>query len=692
MVSEVFISYSWWAVLLVLATGLFYAGILYFKNPLNKLSKLLTVLLFVTRFVVVSLLAFLLLSPYLKTKSKIVERPIMIIGVDNSSSLLLSSDSAYFRTRLDDELLKLRSTLSDKCDVDIITFGEEINEYDSLSFDESLSDYSAFFSYIKETYSGQNVGAVLIAGDGITNSGVDPVSAASDLNWPIYSIALGDTIGSADVKISDVRFNSFVYKNDVFPIEVSLAAKNLIDKNITIRLYENGKEILSQKAKIKSNNWNEDLIFTLKASEKGKRRFRVVIDNLDSESVLLNNSRDIFIDVLETRLKILLLSAAPHPDVGAIKECLERNPNFDLELEYVKNNKRDYLKYDVIVLYQLPSVIGQTNRIISDIAKSNVPILYFFGNQSSYIEFNRLSDGLKIKSSGITENSFAMLNEGFTKFTFSEEYTSQLQSLPPLVVPISNYSMSDGLDVFAWQNISEITTDFPLISYYSGIENRMAYFIGEGIWLWRIQSMVMFNNTNAIDALLSKTVMYLQADNDKRRFKVITDDIYDSRKDVILRAEYYNEAMEPDNMSDISMELINEEGKKYNYDFSPYENNYMADLNKLPTGVYKYRASVSNTSLFDVGEFIVRSIDYESRNTIANYGLMQRLVTSNNGKIFHKDQFDELGEELTNLPTVKSKIHFHDTFTGLNTILFVMIILMLLLTIEWFTRKYFGSY
>ncbi|MBT4800152.1 MAG: hypothetical protein HOL96_02185, partial [Lentimicrobiaceae bacterium] len=242
MVSEVFISYSWWAVLLVLATGLFYAGILYFKNPLNKLSKLLTVLLFVTRFVVVSLLAFLLLSPYLKTKSKIVERPIMIIGVDNSSSLLLSSDSAYFRTRLDDELLKLRSTLSDKCDVDIITFGEEINEYDSLSFDESLSDYSAFFSYIKETYSGQNVGAVLIAGDGITNSGVDPVSAASDLNWPIYSIALGDTIGSADVKISDVRFNSFVYKNDVFPIEVSLAAKNLIDKNITIRLYENGKE------------------------------------------------------------------------------------------------------------------------------------------------------------------------------------------------------------------------------------------------------------------------------------------------------------------------------------------------------------------------------------------------------------------------------------------------------------------
>ena len=38
--NDLIISYSWWSLLLVLAAGLLYAGLLYFKNKNNKLSKL----------------------------------------------------------------------------------------------------------------------------------------------------------------------------------------------------------------------------------------------------------------------------------------------------------------------------------------------------------------------------------------------------------------------------------------------------------------------------------------------------------------------------------------------------------------------------------------------------------------------------------------------------------------------------
>ncbi len=39
-----------------------------------------------------------------------------------------------------------------------------------------------------------NLGAVVLAGDGIYNQGVEPLFAASGLSVPIYTIALGDTV------------------------------------------------------------------------------------------------------------------------------------------------------------------------------------------------------------------------------------------------------------------------------------------------------------------------------------------------------------------------------------------------------------------------------------------------------------------------------------------------------------------
>jgi hypothetical protein len=38
-----------------------------------------------------------------------------------------------------------------------------------------------------------------------------------------------------------------------------------------------------------------------------------------------NNSRDAYIEVIDGKEKILLLAAAPHPDIKAIKSALEKN-------------------------------------------------------------------------------------------------------------------------------------------------------------------------------------------------------------------------------------------------------------------------------------------------------------------------------------------------------------------------------
>lgn len=681
--------------LLIITVGFIYSGLLYFRNPLNKLSRLISIVLSVFRFLVVSFLAFLLLSPYIKTKHKQVEKPIIIIGQDNSSSIQKAKDSVFYLNDFQDQLNILKAELESKADIESYIFGEDVVDSDIVTYDDNLSDYSDFISFINQNYSGLNVGAAIIIGDGIVNNGIDPVYAASEINFPVFTMALGDTSKPKDIIIDEIRNNSIVYSGDIFPVEINISALNMNGQNTWVRLIEGNSTLSSERINVNSDDFHRTIVFNVSTSNAGKRRFRVVVDPVDDEVVSGNNVRDIFVDVLDSRLKILILATAPHPDIGAIKQSLEHNPNFTVNVEYNSLNTFEVGEYDAIVLFQIPSVSLTTNMLFDKIIEDEVPVLFITGKQSRYTAFNRYFDGLKINS---TVGSMALaqfeFNNDFKKFTFDKDFASQLSELPPLTTPLANYQIIDGFETLAWQKISSVITDFPLIGYYSNPDKRSAVIMGEGIWLWRIQSLVRLGNTAAIDALLSKTIMYLTAENDKRRFKVITDGVYNSREEIIVKAELYNQALEPDNSADVSIRLINENNEEFNFVFTPYENYYLLNLNKLPVGVYSYRSAITigNESFSDQGEFVVQLIDYESRRLIADHRMLSRLASLHDGEMYYTDEIDELKNRLVNLENLKSKVHYQDTFTGLNTMLYIMIALILLLSIEWFLRKYYGNY
>jgi hypothetical protein len=87
---------SAWLLVPVLITGLAYAVLLYYRNARTPFSKQLQLLLFVIRFVVVSLIAFLLLNPYFMQNVKVVENPVILLAHDNSSSIVLGRDSSFY--------------------------------------------------------------------------------------------------------------------------------------------------------------------------------------------------------------------------------------------------------------------------------------------------------------------------------------------------------------------------------------------------------------------------------------------------------------------------------------------------------------------------------------------------------------------------------------------------------------------
>ncbi len=695
MITEVLISYPWWTIIFVIVAGLVYAGLLYVKNPLNKLSGTISVILFVFRFLSVSVLTFLLLSPTIITKRKQIERPIVIIAQDNSRSILMNKDSSYYVDNLSNSVDELTKALSKNSDVDSYLFGTIVKEGSSPDYSDNTSNYSNIFTHIKQNYSGLNIGAIVLVGDGIYNNGIDPIHASSDIRYPVFTVALGDTSSMLDSKIDDIRYNSIVYSGDIFEIEVTLSASLMKGHSTTVKLLEGNKEIAEETVAFSSNSYRKTIKFNVEATIAGKHRYKIIVEPGIDEISVENNIRNIFIDVLDSRHQILILAYAPHPDIGAIKQSLLKNINYQVDVDYIGGFSGDVTDYDLVILHQLPAKKNSARNVLNKLAENKIPQLFVLSSESNLVRFNKYFKGLNILSTvGSKVNARFDYNDLFTYFSFNNEYASELSSLPPLSVPLGNYELSLGTEIFGWQIVNGILTDYPLVVYYNDLGIKSGVISGEGLWLWRIHNQLQYGNSDAVDAFINKSAMYLIADTDKRHFKIQSKGVYDSNEDVVIVAELYNKALQPINSSDVKLTLANEVGDQFNFVFSPFDDYYKLNLNKLPVGIYSYKANVKlGSDVYDYnGEFIVQQLDNESRFLNANHRLLNQMATEHDGIMYYPNEIDSLLVDINNLNSMTSRVYYDYKFSGLNSLIYVMIGVLLLLSIEWFMRKYFGNY
>jgi hypothetical protein len=639
-------------------------------------------------------LAFLLLTPFIKSKIKTLEKPVVVFGIDNSKSIILSSDSTYYKNNFTDELKRTISSLSSEYNTDTYLFGDKIIPGLTPDFSGNYSDYTSFFNYLKTNYKGLNVGAVVIAGDGIFNRGTNPLYTIEQAPWPIYTIALGDTTTYSDLRISNIRYNDIVYLNDKFPLEINIAADKLKGKKAELKVSVFGKTMVSKKFLINSDNYIKDFKINVPAESKGKHRIKITLTVFKNELNTQNNNKSIFVNILDTHKKILIIANSPHPDLGAVKQSLEYYRNYQVNIKYKASLEHLKQDYDLIILHQIPSSGSSSLRFLDEIKKSKAPLLFILGKQSSTELFNKYFTGLKIKSVHGYEVAQAVINPVFSLFTFDSKDAAIVESFPPLTVPFGNYEVSSNSKVFIYQKLNNIETDFPLILFYNDGSTKNAVITGEGLWLWRMHNYLETQNFDTFETLIGKTVQYLLSREDKRHFKVYSKENYYPGDKIVFNARLYNETWESVNTPQVEFILTNERGEKFNYSFSPYENFYILNIQNLSSGVYNFEAKVKlgSKTFFDKGEFVVKSITIESRKLKANHNLLYKISSSTGGKMIYPEQMNNIPELLKHNETMKTKVIYYYKTEGLNNIIYIMLLILFLLTLEWFLRKYFGSY
>ena len=235
----------------------------------NDLKKWKVNLMFAFRFLFIFIISFLLLSPLLKSIQKEIEKPIIIFVQDNSESIILNKDSSFYKETYPDQVSRFIERLNDVFEVRSFSFDDNINDDFSVNFSGKGSNYSSAIENVHNKFINRNVGAVILAGDGLYNKGLGPLVAASEMRFPIYTIGLGDTAVYQDLKITEVTHNRFAFLGNNFPIRVHFEAKEAIGSDIVINVIHKGEVVKSWSSYVSNQSYSEHVDFNIEAKETG---------------------------------------------------------------------------------------------------------------------------------------------------------------------------------------------------------------------------------------------------------------------------------------------------------------------------------------------------------------------------------------------------------------------------------------
>ncbi len=683
---QVFFDYPWYFVPLCLVAGALYSAALYWPRRRTPLLKGdggkpavagPVILLSVVRFVTVSALAFLLLGPVVRRNVSQRERPLVVVTRDVSGSI------AEAERGLPDGVADLEKSY------DVV--------YDS--FGAGSTDIAAALAEIGDRYAGRNLGAVVLVSDGIHNQGANPEAAASALGAPIYTIALGDTTTRRDAWVATVRCNRTAYAGSQLPVEVTVRATGLQGQQATLTVANKGKVVASMPVNYTDNVFAQTLSFSISLDKAGLQTFTLSLTPKAGELTEANNNRTVTVEVLEGRRRVAIVAPAAHPDLGALKQSIESNPNYQVRVAVGSQavaqwNKDTLAKMDMVILHGLPADAGWVKWIKG--LPNSLPRIYIIGAKTDLGRFNSLHSGLEITAKkAVAEQVTASPNGAFTLFAMPADAATRMASLPPMTAPFGTYRTTAGMQSLFYAMVGGQATDRPLMAFGSQEGTRCAFVAGEGLWRWRLHSYLMTGNHDDFDQLVEKMVVYTATQSRRDRLHVTAERIYRQDEPITLHAEFYDDNWQPTNSPSVGCTLTNADSKESSkYDFHPSGTGYALPLGTLPPGRYQLQANTNfgGKEYAWSGTFVVEAYDLEHLNLVADHSLLNTISQTTGGEMLPPSQAGRLNQLLADRNDLKEVIYSHTRYTPLVSLPWLLVLLVLLLGVEWAGRKYYADH
>ncbi|MBS1505096.1 MAG: hypothetical protein JSS79_00510 [Bacteroidetes bacterium] len=669
--------------------GVGYAYLLYrTKHPW---SKRINQVLFGLRAVMVALLAFLLIGPIVKLTTNSFEKPMVVFLVDNSTSLTGKIDS----TRTINQIAEASKQLKDH-GYEVALRDLSGHPVEKFTWRNKTTDLNGALKNVITEHEEKNLASIVLLSDGIYNSGSSPVF--SPWRVPISTVGVGDTIEHPDLILKNIAYNKIAYQGNKFPVRVEVAVQHLSGEPVTVSLLANNK-VVAKQTKGSENKSILDFDFLQDANEKGIQRLDVVIESVAGESNSKNNRAGFFVEVIEGRKKILVIAPAPHPDIKALKSVVEKNSNYEFILHIPGISKTDASllqpgKAELVIFHQPFDREMKTAALYSQLSKGKSSLLLLIGTKTNLRTLPANGVPLTFTNFGQQDEATPVVNSNFHDFEFSENSNSVFARYPPITIPFGKFTYPANARILLNQRIGSVATDRPMLLVWEENDRKMAAFVGDGLWKWRLEEFSATEKAEVFDETFARLIQYLSTLDDKRKFRFFsTQSEFNEDGPVVFEGQVYNDLFEKIYGNKIDIALTDEKGKttRYNYTLSPGGERYR--VGGLSAGKYQYSATtlVNGKKENVSGQFLVAEQNSEPQNLVADFGLLRKLSAQSGGKFYSQKDWSKLISDFKT-SEIKSVIHSEESFDPLIHVKWFFLLLLLLISAEWFIRKYMGGY
>ena len=692
--------YPAWFLIFCVLLGLGYAALLYYRDTtFREQAPRLHVWLGIMRWLTITLLSALLLSPLLKSLLTETKKPVVVLAQDQSESAAADLKGEALEQYIQN-WQNLKGALAENYEVHELAFGDQVREGVNFEFTDKVTNLSELLRGVYDLYGGQNLGAVVVASDGIYNEGSNPAYSEAQLAAPIYTVALGDTTPKKDLLVKRVFHNKIAYLGDKFVLQVDVAATNCAGQQTVLNVSKvDGDQVRTLQSipvTLSGNDFFTTKEIQIEADQPGVAQYLISVAGLPGEASTSNNRKEIFIDVLDARQKILLLANSPHPDVSAIRQTLETNKNYQVFVAQAGDPGLDVVKYDFVVLHNLPSATNDLSGVLNTMNEKRIPRLFIAGMQSGYPALSKAQALVSIQSDGKQSDDVQVkISNQFASFTLNSNVLQELPKFNPITSAFGTFAATPQAQVLLWKRIGKVDTDQPLLAFGETNGVKTGIFLGEGLWRWRLFDYLQHQNHDIFNELVGKSVQYLSLKEDKRKFRVNLDkNIFNENEPVIFGAELYNDNYELVNDPDVAMSIRNRDGKEFTYTFNKLGKAYSLNAGILPVGNYTFKATTNSNgqNLVFEGKFSVQPIQLELFETTANHSVLRQLSAKYGGETVYSTQLASIAEKIKANQTVKPVIYQTTKTNPLINLKWIFALLAGLLAAEWFLRRYFGAY
>jgi len=635
------------------------------------------------------LLLMLFIQPVLLSLIGKDKPELNVILADNSRSIQVNGNKQVI------DLLHSLSGINNK--TKLYTFSDNIadlNFPDSFFTDGAITNLSASLDELKLNLAGNPVNSVTIISDGNFNSGGNPLYTAKTLNAPFLIVPAGDTVQRKDVIIYNAAFNKTSFINTKVNVEVYIKAFDT-DKDINVVLEREGSALTNKTLSLNKNTNLYTLTFEITEGIPGKYKYRVRAENTEGEVTYKNNYYDFYIEFIDNKIKLLMISGGPSYDNAVVNRIINRISNFEVTTRVLKSSTEFYEgiidpklygNFSAIMLLNFPSAKyggNELDGIYTNAMKFKIPVIFFAGKNSDYKKLELLQDILPFNVSQTSSSETNVkLQTVANPQSVTEELTFNTGNSPELSRNVKGIIPKPGAVTLIMDKYSGEPV---LLTRNNGSISTTA-FLAYGFWKWMLRG----TDEKQVEEIIEKSIKLSLNKNKNKNFIITPEkEFFDYSEDVIIRAEVFDEnnnhapgAIVKGTLKDKNGNTIKE------MDFTFNKGIYHSNFGKLQTGDFFIEGNAEiNQSIYtkDNNRFSVDTLNTEFLQTTTDISALRELANNTGGVITSPGELTKTISETQNTSLNSNKNIFSRINLRENSFYLAMIIL--LFSIEWVVRK-----